>query len=293
MLDLQQLHYFVAVAELESIARAAERLHISQSPLSRQIIALEERLGLALFVRSGKRLKLSPTGRGFLEESRGLLAAASRLETRAVDEARGVAGVLAIGCVESAVHSGLVRKGLLALKRRCPEAGVRLQASRSAAQFAAIRQGELDAGFAHRPHDHGELASRRVFEEPYLLVVPAGHRLASAASCTAKALQGEAFIFPSRERSPEGHAQLLAACRQAGFEPLLRHEAAGPAVAIELVACGLGLAIVQSSLRRWSPPGVRWLPLPRRFTLTLELHLVTHRTPTPLAHNLSRLLPTV
>jgi len=294
MLDLQQLHYFVAVAELESVARAAERLHISQSPLSRQIIALEARLGLPLFARSGKRLKLNSAGRRFLAQSKTLLAAAQQLEAQADDEAHGRAGTLSIGYVESAIHAGVFRKGLLALRRRCPTAGFRLQALKSATQFDAVRQGELDVGFAHRaPGQLADLRSRRVFVEPYLLAVPVNHRLGCATACTARDLSGEEFIFPARQLAPEGHAQLLAACHQADFEPLLRHEAAEPSVALDLVACGIGLAIVQASLKRHAPPGVRLVALPRRFTLKLEVHLITGSVLHPLAAQLSALLPTV
>ncbi|WP_028602601.1 LysR substrate-binding domain-containing protein [Ottowia thiooxydans] len=294
MLDLQQLHYFVAVAELESIARAAERLHISQSPLSRQIIALETRIGFSLFERSGKRLNLNLAGRRFLAESKALLSAAQRLEARAGDESKGLAGNLTIGYVESAMHAGVFRRGMLALKRRCPAAGIQLQALRTADQFDAIRQGALDVGFAHRAHGMvANLESRRIFEEPYLLAVPVGHRLASEASSTAKALDGEDFIFLPQHLAPAGHAQMLAACQLAGFEPSLRHEAADPSVALELVACGLGLAIAQASLKRIAPPGVRLIPLPKGFVLKLEVHLITNRVPTPLAEQLSALLPTV
>lgn len=294
MLDLQQLHYFVAVAESESIARASERLHISQSPLSRQVIALEARLGLDLFARSGKRLKLTAAGRRFLDECRHLLSASARLEARVRDEATGQAGSIAIGHVESAVHAGVLRKALRALKRQSPELEVQLHASRSAAQFEALGRGDIDVGFTHRPpQPSDDLASKRVGREPYLLAVPAGHALASGRRASAKVLNGERFIFLPRQAAPEGHAQMLAACERTGFKPDIRHEAAEPSTVLELVACGLGLAIVQSGLKRLAPSGVAWAELPRGFPLELEVHAVTRRVSNALTGRLLASLPAI
>ena len=81
MIDLRQLRYFEVVAEEEHVGRAAERLHISQSPLSRQIAQLEERLGLTLFERSQQRIRLTRDGQTFLAETKALLTHASRLES--------------------------------------------------------------------------------------------------------------------------------------------------------------------------------------------------------------------
>jgi len=96
-MELQQLRYFVAVAETEHVARAAERLHISQSPLSRQIRQLEEDLGLQLFERIKQRVRLTPAGRAFFDEARDLLAQASRLEERARQVGKGEMCSLSIG----------------------------------------------------------------------------------------------------------------------------------------------------------------------------------------------------
>ncbi|MBO8044304.1 LysR family transcriptional regulator, partial [Pseudomonas aeruginosa] len=108
MLDLRQLRYFVAVAEDEHVGRAAERLHISQSPLSRQIAQLEERLELQLFERSQQRIRLTADGRTFLAEARALLTHANRLESLARRLGRGDEGGLCIGYLEYAMHSGVL-----------------------------------------------------------------------------------------------------------------------------------------------------------------------------------------
>jgi DNA-binding transcriptional LysR family regulator len=100
----------------------------------------------------------------------------------------------------------------------------------------------------------------------------------------ARDLDGAPFVFPDAGVSPEGHAGLLEACRTAGFEPDVRHEAADLGLVLGLVSAGLGLGIVQRSATR--PAGVRGAPLPRRFPLRLELHAVTARDASPLARQL-------
>ena len=111
-MELQQLRYFVAVAETEHVGRAAERLHISQSPLSRQIRQLEEQLGLQLFERIKQRVRLTPAGRDFLAEARDLLAQAERVEERARQVGKGEACSLAIGYCEGVIHNGTLPAAL-------------------------------------------------------------------------------------------------------------------------------------------------------------------------------------
>src|SRR3954466_10782074 len=103
MLDLRQLHYFVVVAKEEHVGRAAARLFISQSPLSRQIAQLEDKLGLTLFERSQQRIRLTADGRTVLAEARALLTHANRLESLARRLGKGDEGGLCIGYLDNAI----------------------------------------------------------------------------------------------------------------------------------------------------------------------------------------------
>ena len=136
MIDLRQLRQFVAVAEAEHVGRAAEVLAMSQSPLSRQIMQLEASLGLPLFERVRKRVRLTREGRGFLDEARALLAQAERLEAQARRIGRGDAGTLTLGYVEGAVHAGVLPAVLRQFRAPRRDIRIELQALRSPSRRA-------------------------------------------------------------------------------------------------------------------------------------------------------------
>ena len=151
MLDLRQLRYFVAVAETEHVGRAAEALHISQSPLSRQIAQLEKNLGLALFERSQQRIRLTSDGRVFLIEARALLRHANRLENLGRRLGRGEEGGLCIGYVADAMHTGVLPGALRTLQEERPGIHVALYSLASAEQFEGLRQRSLDIALVREP----------------------------------------------------------------------------------------------------------------------------------------------
>lgn len=281
MLDLQQLRYFVAVAETENVGRAAELLHISQSPLSRQLQQLEARLGLTLFTREKKRLRLTAAGREFLAEARALLAHAQRVQQRAADAGRGAVGSLAVGYVAGAVHAGVMGRAVQALQREVPGVRLQLRSLRSAEQFAALQRGELDLGYTYAaPSAEAGLASRLLLEEPFVLAVPAGHALATAEVLD---LDGQPLVAPLSWQARE---ELLAACARLGWAPDVRYESADPAAALGLVSAGLGLAFVQKSLAQTAPAAVVLRELPEAFALRVQIHLVHPAAPSPLAQRL-------
>jgi DNA-binding transcriptional LysR family regulator len=282
MLDLQQLRYFVAVAETEDVGQAAAMLHIAPSPLSRQLQQLEARLGLTLFTREKKRLTLTPAGREFLVEARALLAQAERVQQRAADVGRGKIGSLVVGYVAGAVHAGVIGRALQALQQQVPGAHIQLRSLRSAEQFAALQRGELDLGYTDvAPPAESGLASVLLLEEPFLLAVPPGHALATAEALD---LNRVPLIAPASWQAREA---LLAACARLGWVPDLRHEAADPAAALGLVPAGLGVAFVQKSLAPMAQASSLVLrELPEAFGLRLQVHCVHGGAPSPLVHRL-------
>lgn len=279
MLDLSQLRYFVAVATLGSVAAAARQLHVSASPLSRQVIALEDRLGLRLFDRVGRQLLLTPSGQRFLADCRLLLAHANDLERRASNEAHGQKGAVGIGHVDSAIHCGIVQQVVYQLGNAALGLRVRLQAMRTDEQFAQLVDGEIDLGLAHRaapPELH--LQSQRIHSEPFLLALPEDHPLARHRTVSLPRLTDTPFILVSRATSPIGHDLMREACRLCGLEPDIRHEVSEPTAAMALVSAGMGVALVQASLKHSRPQGLVLRPLPKHFPLKLEIHAVSRRS---------------
>jgi len=278
MLDLRQIRYFVAVAEAGNVGRAAEQLHISQSPLSRQIIQLEEQLGVTLCERAKQRVHLNAEGRAFLAEARALLANAARLEEIGRNLASGAAGSLAIGYVEGAVHAGLVAAMLKDFRRERPHFHLQLRSRRTAQQFEDLRQRVLDLGFVYSPAPEGDrdLESVLARREPLVLAMPESDPLAGVADVQPGDLDGRVWITVVRQPGDTNRAQFLAACVESGFMPDIAYETADPLTSLGLVSAGLGLATVQASLRSAAPQGVVFRDLPW-FKRSVSIHLAWRR----------------
>ncbi|EON18683.1 LysR family transcriptional regulator [Cupriavidus sp. GA3-3] len=271
MLDIRQLHYFVAVAEDEHVGRAAERLHISQSPLSRQIAQLEEKLGLVLFERSQQRIRLTRDGRTFLAETRAFLTHANRLESLARRLGRGDEGGLCIGYLEYAMHSGVLPNALRELRDSRPAVHIALYNQQSDVQLEGLRQRSLDIALVCEPPppDDPDLEAAQVLNDPMLLALPEGHPLAKAEQLSPDDLAAQKWIGVMHQETALRHDTFIAACARAGFTPTITMEATEPLAALGLVAAGLGVTTIQQSLRHQAPPGV----------VLHELSWFSYRTP--------------
>lgn len=258
MLDIRQLHYFVTVAEEEHVGRAAERLYISQSPLSRQIAQLEEKLGLTLFERSQQRIKLTADGRTFLAEAQALLTHAKRLESMARRLGSGDEGGLCIGYLENAMHSGVLHDALRELLADRPAIHIALYNYSNEAQLEGLRQRSLDVGVICEPvaADDPELVSYQVLSDPMLLALPSSHPLAGAKKFTPQDLVAQKWIGVIHKESVRTRDNFIAACAEAGFAPTVALEVSEPLAALGLVAAGLGVTMVQRSLQHQAPEGV-------------------------------------
>ncbi len=265
MLELRQLHYFVAVAEEEHVGRAAERLHISQSPLSRQIAQLEERLGLTLFERSQQRIRLTSDGHIFLAETRAFLTHASRLEAMAKRLGKGDEGGLCIGHIENAMYSGLLPDGLRALRLTRPSVHIALYSMDSAEQLEGLRQRSLDIALVCESPapDDPDLECALVLSDQMLLALPENHALATRAELTEADLGDQEWIAMRHKETKLRHNVFVSACAEQ-FSTL------------GLVAAGLGMAMVQSSLRRHAPAGVVLRELPW-FTYRTQMWAAWHK----------------
>ena len=274
MLDLRQLRYFIAVAETENVGRAAELLHISQSPLSRQIMQLEAQLGVLLFERHKRRVRLTSEGRDLLREARELLAKAQRVEAYGRQLGSGEVGRLAIGYVEAALYGNVLSAPLRRFRRAHPGVTLSLQGLRTDAQFEQLRRCTLDLGFVYRaPPADEQLRSALVCDEALVLAVPKGDRLSRCKAIRPAQLDGKPWVAVVRDPADTVRASLLAACRRSGFTPDICYETSEPLSSLHLVSAGLGLAVVQASLASSAPEGIVFRPLPW-LDLRTTVHLV-------------------
>lgn len=251
-MDLRQLRYFLAVAEAGHITRAAEQLGIQQPPLSQQIKALEARLGLTLFERHAKGVALTEAGRLLREDALRLVAQADTLTRRMAQVAAGRQGPLALGFTSSAAAHAFLPRVLRECRQQYP--GIRLElAEFNAAELTeAVLESRLHCGFLRVPVAAPEgLVFETLFDEPALLVLPNDHPLvpADGAAVPLAALRDEGFILVRRPGAPGLYADLLAQCRQAGFEPCVVAEVPRMLTNLNLVAAGAGISVVPASMR--------------------------------------------
>ena len=269
--ELWQLRYFKAVAEHLHFGRAAQALHISQPPLSRAIRALEGRLGVALFVRTRRRVELTPEGARLLDHARGAL---EQLE-RAVVDLRGMAsgerGRLRIGFV-SLADFGVLPGLLRAFKASHPGVELALREMLSPEQAAALAAGGLDFGLL-RPPVEGALEHLVVQRERFAVALPARHRLAAARGRIAmRALAEERFVMVPREIAPGLYDIVSGLAARAGFTLNVAQEAIQMQTVVSLVSSGLGAAIVPACVANLGRRGVVYRPIADRHP-TLELWL--------------------
>ena len=259
-IELRGLAYFRAVAQEGHFGRAAARLGLSQPPLSIQVRQLEARLGVRLLERHRSGAVPTAAGAVLLRELEPFFPRYAQMLERVRAAARGEAGALRIGFVTPAEYSFLPA-GLREFRERHPGIGLVLHEMTSDAQFDALRDGGLDAGFALPPVPHRGLAWRRVLREPLLLALPATHPAARAEAGRplrlARVAELPLVIFP-RDKAPALHDEILALFGRAGLSPAIGQEAIQMQTIVSLVAAGLGMAVVPASLRNLARTGVTY-----------------------------------
>jgi DNA-binding transcriptional LysR family regulator len=264
-IDLKQLKYFLAVAEEKSFSRAAERLHISQPPLSQQIQKLESELGARLFARTTRSFELTAAGKALMTEAADLLARMRvTIETvRQID--RGEVGRLRVGIVGSAMW-GPIPKLLEEFHTRFPRVTWTLHELGPNDQMDALRNRQIDVGFWREPRNedeelrHASLRQDLCFRENVCVAVNQHHRLASQLHVELVELAGEPLLTLALDRSAFAR-YLVQCCANAGFEPAIFQEALEPQTVLAMVGAGLGVALMPETTARVGWPGVTFIPI--------------------------------
>ncbi|MGU1728803.1 LysR substrate-binding domain-containing protein [Pseudomonas aeruginosa] len=257
-MELRHLRYFIAVAEELHFGRAAERLGISQPPLSQQIQALEEEIGARLFERTNRRVELTDAGRLFLDESRQVLAQVDKAVLLARRAHLGELGELKIGFTSSAPFTSTIPSSIHAFRKAYPDVHLDLQEMSSRQVLKALLEESLQVGVIRPLALPDAVHWVELFREPLVAVLRADHPLAAGSEdgLAIAALAEEPFVFFPRSYGTGLYDQVIALTRQAGFSPRIAQEASEAMAIIGLVSAGLGVSILPASFRRTRVDGV-------------------------------------
>jgi len=250
-MELRHLRYLVAVAEELHFGRAAIRLHISQPPLSQQIRQLEEELGVKLFDRTKREVRLTEAGKRIVNEAHQVLSQVEHFARVAAHAGEGAIGRLSVAG-PGGVNEILVG-ALQVFAKRYPAVRIELQFMNTGFQIEALREGRIDVGFLNQPVNDANLVLETVRTEPLWIALPKGHRLARINRVPLKELADEQFILFARRGSPGLHDLITTACRNAGFSLNVVHEVDNIIASLMLVTAGLGLAFCTPSMQKLWP----------------------------------------
>jgi DNA-binding transcriptional LysR family regulator len=247
-MELRLLTSFVAVAEELHFGRAAKRLHLSQPPLSAQIMKLEDELSARLFDRSSRRVQLTEAGQALLGRARYLLAETERTRVEVGRIATGQSGRLSIGYTPTATYE-VLPPALKAFSKGHPEVQLDVHEMTSPNQVLALRESRIELGFACLPVDSRDLEVRVLCEDALVVALPSGHRLARRmGSVQLSELAPEPFVAVDETVEPGWARACDVAVRRAGLHPRVVQQTDTKIALLGLVASGLGVALVSRSM---------------------------------------------
>ena len=241
------MRYLVAVAEELHFGRAAIRLNISQPPLSQQIRQLEEELGVRLFQRTKREVRLTEAGRRIVSEAHQVLSQVDHFAKVAARASEGEIGHLSVGA-PGGVNEILVET-LRTFADRYPGVHIELQYMSTGMQIESLREGRIRVGFVTLPIHDTTLTLEPIKKEPLWVALPKGHALARHKRVPVAALADQRFILFPRRVTPGLHDSITAMCRNAGFNLHVVHEVDNIVASLTLVRAGLGLAFCAPSIR--------------------------------------------
>lgn len=262
-MELRQLRYFLVLAEELHFSRAAQRLSISQPPLSVAIRQLEEELGAQLFERTSKEVRLTAAGKHLRVQAQDIMEQAQRVRQDMRAIADGVQGRIRLGFVGSAIYRGLP-EALESFRTRHPLVRIDMLELNSAEQIAGLQQERLDLGLLHATRPAPGLQSHTLVSEPFMACLPDSHALAGLRKLQVRQLAGERMVLFSRQVSPDYHQQIWQICQSEGFTPDLHHEVRHWLSVLSMVSLGQGVSLVPSCLQRVGFPGLAFVPIQGR-----------------------------
>ncbi|PKP94015.1 MAG: LysR family transcriptional regulator [Alphaproteobacteria bacterium HGW-Alphaproteobacteria-16] len=247
-MELRHLRYFRAIGREEHFGRAALGLRVAQPALTRQIRDLETELGVELFERLPRGVRLSSAGRAFLDEVEEILQQVDRAVDRARRMGSGHLGTIRVGLSEIIAAYHVISHGLRQFREMEPSVALDLRSLGSVNQIAALRDGALDVGLvydAHLDERDGEALERAcVGTGQTMLAVHESHPFATRASVTMAEIAEQPVLGPTRATAPGYYDRLMAACIQSGSAPRFVQECTTNSILYSLVAVGMGVGLV-------------------------------------------------
>ncbi|MES2845204.1 MAG: LysR substrate-binding domain-containing protein [Pseudomonadota bacterium] len=290
LFELNQLRYFVAVAEELNFRRAARRLNITQPPLSRHINLLEHALGVRLFDRTNRSVRLTAAGERFLFDAIDILKRAESASLFARQTERGEGGALVLGFVPSATLEVIPTIALRA-KERMPGLNLTLREMMSFEVVEGLLAGSLEIGLTRLLRRTPQLTMKKVWSEPFVLAIPRDHPLATKPDLTIHDLNGVNFIGFSTERGGFLYEVVQGYLNTVGVTPRTIFAVSQGRTIMALVDTGLGVGLVPRSngLIAQSNTLIREIELPDTFRSDLYMAMGP-KTPAPLVTRFAALI---
>jgi DNA-binding transcriptional LysR family regulator len=277
-MELRQIRSFLSVAETLHFGRAAELIHVSQPALSLQIRALEEEIGARLLERNRRTTTLTAAGVAFRDDATAALSRLDQAIRNCRLAANGKAGLLRIGFISTAANE-IVPNIVRLFREQCPEVEFSLRSIPTAPQVQMLQTGLLDIGFLRLPIGaQSALEVLPVHREPFVLVVPASHRLAKRKRVRLRDAAGENFVMYERAYAPGFHDLILGMLRDAGVIPYVSQTAAEIATLISLVDAQMGVTLLPASAVKHSVASVVACDILGDLPMS-EIALVCHKPP--------------
>lgn len=255
-MELRHLRYFVAVAEELHFGRAAKRLCITQQPLSRQIKDLEEELGVELFYRTKRTVRLTEVGQIFLIETRKTLEQADYAVELVKQASQGKIGLITVGFTGSALNI-VLPAAVRQFKKLYSQVDLTLKRMQTPEQVEALNNGQIDLGLLHPPINDEGLILETIYREQLVVALPDHHPLANVSKpVSLQQLANESFIIFPRHIGSVLYDRIINLCQQAGFSPNIVQEAIPQQTILGLVAAEIGVSLIHSSVRTLGRSGV-------------------------------------
>jgi DNA-binding transcriptional LysR family regulator len=258
--DLRQARAFLFVAEELHFGRAAQRLYVAQPALSRMIRSLEQAVGVSLFERSTRRVRLTAAGEAFAAECRLALGHLGRAVSSAQSAAEGSEGRLRVGYMDFAIN-GRLPQLLRMFRQQYPKVLVDLDYMPTAMQHAALLEGRIDIGFVIGEFSSPKVSNLLIEQDDFVALLPAGHALAAREHLQIGDLASEAFVAGSEDTFSSFRMRMFSLCRTAGFFPRIVQQASNTSGILGMVAAGFGVTIFAGNVSNLRRVGVVVKPL--------------------------------